>query len=103
MSSTTGQPRNRIYTYIYNITVEKAEEAALARKWSTKTNTIDTAAAERVCMYTSEDDFNKPGIYGGSVRVWATAWDVFRRAQPRVGRGGRTAVDFVVCFGLGVF
>ena len=37
------------------------------------------------------------------MRVWATAWDVFRRAQPRVGRGGRTAVDFVVCFGLGGF
>ena len=57
----------------------------------------------RVCMYTSEADFNKPGIYGGSVRVWSTAWDVRRRAQPRVGRGGRTAVDFVVCFGLGGF
>ena len=54
-------------------------------------------------MYTSETDFNKPGIYGGSVRVWATAWDVFRREKPRVGRGGRTAVDFVVCFGLGGF
>ena len=54
-------------------------------------------------MYTSEADFNKPGIYGGSVRVWATACDVFRRAQPRVGRGGRTAEDFVVCFGLGGF
>ena len=37
------------------------------------------------------------------MRVWATAWDIFRRAQPRVGRGGRTAVDFVVCFELGGF
>ena len=93
-------PKPEIHTYI---TVEKAEEAALARKQSTKTNTKDTAAAVRVCMYTSEADFNKPGIFGRSVRVWATAWDVFRRAQPRVGRGGRTAVDFVVCFGLGGF
>ena len=54
-------------------------------------------------MYTSEADFHKPGIYGGSARVWATAWDVFRRAPPRVGRGGRAAVDFVMCFGLGGF
>ena len=98
MSTTTRQPRNR--RYILRITVEKAE-AVLARNFSTKTKTSGTAAAVRVCMYTSEADFNKPGIYGGSVRVWATAWDVFRRAQPRVGRGGRTAVDFVVCFGFG--
>ena len=27
--------------------------------------------------------------------VWATAWDVFRRAPSRVGRSGRAAVDFV--------
>ena len=37
------------------------------------------------------------------MRVWAAAWDVFRRAPSRVRRGGRAAVDFVVCFGLGVF
>ena len=54
-------------------------------------------------MYTSEADFHKPGIYGGSVRVWAIAWDVFRRAPSRVGRGRRAAVDFAVCFGLGGF
>ena len=54
-------------------------------------------------MYTSEADFHKPGIYGGSVRVWANAWDVFRRAPSRVGRGRRAAVDFVVCFGWGGF
>ena len=54
-------------------------------------------------MYTSEADFHKLGIYGGSVRVWATAWDVFRRAPSRVGRGRRAAVDFVVCFGWGGF
>ena len=61
------------------------------------------AVPVRVCMYTSEVDLHKPGIYGGSVRVWATAWDVFRRAPSRVGRGGRAAVDFVVCFGRGGF
>ena len=54
-------------------------------------------------MYTSEADFHQPGIYEGSMRVWVTAWDVFRRAPSRVGRGGRAAVDFVVCFGRGVF
>ena len=58
------------------------------------------AAEVRVCMYTSEANFHKTGIYGGSVRVWAAAWDVFGRAPSRVRRGGRGAVDFVVCFGL---
>ena len=28
---------------------------------------------------------------------------MFRRAPSRVGRGGRAAADFVVCFGLGGF
>ena len=49
-------------------------------------------------MYTSEADFHKPGIYGGSVRVWANALDVFRHTPPRGGRGRRAAVDFVACF-----
>ena len=44
-------------------------------------------------MYTSEADFHNPGIYGGSVRVWANAWDVFRRTPSRGGRGSRAAVD----------
>ena len=35
--------------------------------------------------------------------AWAAAWDVFRRAPSRVGRGGRADVDFVVCLGLGGF
>ena len=47
-----------------------------------------------------EADFHKPGIYG-SGRVWANAWDMLRRAQSRVGRGRRAAVDFVVCSGWG--
>ena len=34
-------------------------------------------------------------------RVWASAWDVFRRTPSRGGRGRRAAVDFVVCFGCG--
>ena len=34
-------------------------------------------------------------------RVWANAWDVFRRAPSRGGRGRRVAVDSVVCFGWG--
>ena len=45
-----------------------------------------------------EADLRKPRIYG-SVRVWANAWDVFRRTASRVGRGRRAGVDFVVCFG----
>ena len=49
-----------------------------------------------------EADFHKPGIYG-SGRVWANAWDVFRRTPSRGGRGRRAAVDFVVCFGWGDF
>ena len=44
-------------------------------------------------MYTSEGDFHKAGIYGGSVRVWANAWDAFRRTPSRGGRGRRAAVD----------
>ena len=52
-------------------------------------------------MYTSEADFYKPGIYGGSVRIWSNAWDVFRRTPSRGGRGRRDAADFVVCFGCG--
>ena len=45
-----------------------------------------------------EADFNKHGIYA-SGRVCANAWDVFRRAPSRGGRGRRAAVAFVVCFG----
>ena len=52
---------------------------------------------------TREADFHKPGIYGGRLRVWAAAWDMFHRAPSRVGRGGRAAVDFVVGFVLGGF
>ena len=49
-----------------------------------------------------EADFHKPGICG-SVRVWANAWDVFRRTLSRGGRGRRAAVDFVVCLAGGGF
>ena len=45
-------------------------------------------------------DSHKPGIYG-SRRILANAWDVFRRKPSRGGRGGRPAVDFVLCFGCG--
>ena len=49
-----------------------------------------------------ETDFHKPGIYG-SGRVWANAWDVFRRTPSRGGHGRWAAVDFVVNFGWGEF
>ena len=47
--------------------------------------------------YTSGTDCYKSKIYG-NVRVWANAWDVFRRTPSRASRGGRgrpTGVDFV--------
>ena len=50
-----------------------------------------------------EADFHKPGIFGGSGRVYPNAWDVFRRVPSRGGRGRRAAVDLVVCFGWGGF
>ena len=49
-----------------------------------------------------EADFHKLRICE-SGRVWANAWDVFRRTPSRVGRGRRAAVDFVVCIGSGGF
>ena len=49
-----------------------------------------------------EADFHKPGIYG-SGRVWANAWDVFRRTPSRGGHGRRAAVDFVVFLGAAGF
>ena len=49
-----------------------------------------------------EADSHKPAIYGTG-RVWANAWDVFRRAPSRGGRGCRAAVDIVVCFRWGGF
>ena len=37
-------------------------------------------------------------------RIWANAWDVFRRMPSRGGRGRRAAaVDFLVCFRCGGF
>ena len=42
-----------------------------------------------------EADFHKLGIYE-SGRVWANAWDVFRRTPPRGDRACRAAVDFVL-------
>ena len=47
-----------------------------------------------------EADLHEPGIYG-SGRVWANAWDVFRRTTSRGGRGRRATVDFVAWFGCG--
>ena len=44
-----------------------------------------------------EADFHKPGDWV-SVRVWANAWDVFRRTPSRGGRGCRGAVDFGCVF-----
>ena len=46
-----------------------------------------------------EADKKKLGIYG-SGRVWANAWDVFRRTPCRGGHGRRAAFDFLVCLGF---
>ena len=43
-----------------------------------------------------------PEIYN-TQREWSNAWDVFRRAPSRGGRGRRAAVDSVVCFESGGF
>ena len=96
MSSTTRPHRNRRYIPGYHsteisCTSEKIEHQNVHERHSSNAST-----------YTSEADFHKPGIYG-SVRVWANAWDVFRRTPSRDGRGRRAAVDFVVCFGWGGF
>ena len=52
-----------------------------------------SSASTYIRVYTSEADFHKPRMYGGSVQVWANAWDVFRRTPSRDGRGRRAAVD----------
>ena len=63
-------------------------------------------AAQQQCeyrrMYTREVDFHKPGIYGGSVRVWANAWTCFvaRRLEVVV-VAGLLWIYFVVCFECG--
>ena len=44
-------------------------------------------------VHTSDADFQKPGIYGGRVPVWATEWGVFHCPPSRGGRGRRAAVD----------
>ena len=58
---------------------------------------------EYVFMYTIEAHFLKPGAYGGSVRVWGNAWDVFRRTPSRGGRGRRAAVECFECGGISFF
>ena len=50
-------------------------------------------ASNYIRVHTREANFHKPGMYGGSVRVWANAWDVFRRTPSRGSRGRRVAVD----------
>ena len=50
-----------------------------------------------------EADFHKPGIYG-SGRVWANAWNAFRRALSRDGRGRSLMwVSWCVFGGAGFF
>ena len=100
MSSTAGQPRNRRY-------IRVSQQRKTKLRWPE--NSIEhqnvhrrrssSSASIYIRVYTSEADFHKPGIYGGSVRVWANAWDVFRRTPSRGGRGRRVAVNYsVVCF-----
>ena len=87
---TTSKPE--IHT---SITV-KEDEAALAENRASKRTQAtqqQQCASIYIRVYTSEADFHKPGMYGGSMQVWANAWDVFRRTPPRGGRGRRAAVD----------
>ena len=96
---TTPKPEIRIYQYHSrerrSRAGQKIEHQNVHRRRSRRSASI------YIRVYTSETDFLKPGMYGGSVGVRANAWDVFRRTPSRGGRGRRAAVDFVVCFGCG--
>ena len=51
-----------------------------------------SSANTYIRVFTSEADFHKLGMHGGSVRVRANAWEVFGRTPCRGGRGRRAAV-----------
>ena len=56
--------------------------------WAQKLYIIDNRALQHACIQA------RPiSMYGGSVRVWANAWDLFRRTPSRGGRGRRSAVE----------
>ena len=98
MSSTTAQPRNRRY-------ISQWRKQKLRWRENSAPKRIQAAQQQQcgyVCIQARLISTN-PGSMEEAYEVWATAWDVFRRAPSRVGRGGRAAVDFVVCFGWGGF
>ena len=95
MSTTTGQPRSRRY-------IRASEQRKTKLRWPENSiehqnvhrrRSSSNSASIYIRVYTSEADFDKPEIYGGRVRVWATAWDVFHCTPSRGGRGRRAAVD----------
>ena len=94
-STTTGQPRSRRY-------IRASEQRKTKLRWPENSiehqnvhrrRSSSNSASIYIRVYTSEADFDKPEIYGGRVRVWATAWDVFHCTPSRGGRGRRAAVD----------
>ena len=88
---TTPKPEIRIYQYHSrerrSRAGQKIEHQNVHRRRSRRSASI------YIRVYTSETDFLKPGMYGGSVGVRANAWDVFRRTPSRGGRGRRAVVD----------
>ena len=98
MSSTTGQPRNRRYIRVSQQRRTKLRWPENSTRYRAPKRTTGGAAAAAMPsiytrVYTSEADFHKPEMCGGSARVWANAWDVFHCTPSRGGRGRRAAVD----------
>ena len=95
MSSTTGQPRNRRYLRVSQQRMTKLRwpEKCLEHQNVHKRRSSSRSASIYIRVHTSEADFNKPEIYRGRVRVWATEWDVFDCTPSRGGRGRRATVD----------
>ena len=95
MSSTTGQPRNRRYLRVSQQRKTKLRwpEKCLEHQNVHKRRSSSRSASIYIRVHTSEADFNKPEIYRGRVRVWATEWDVFDCTPSRGGRGRRATVD----------
>ena len=101
MSSTTGRRRNRRYIRVSQQRKTKLRwpENSIEHQNAHRRRSSSSSASIFIRVYTSETNFHKPEIYGGRVRVWANAWDVFPCMPSRVGCGRWAAVDFVCVLG----
>ena len=101
MSSTSGQPRNRRYVRVSQQRKTKLRwpENGIEHQNVHRRRSSCSSASIYIRVYTSEANFHKPEIYGGSVRVWATEWDVCTaRRLEVVAVAGLRWINFVVCF-----